>query len=403
MSHPIGLVNLGNTCFLNACLQVLNQTHELTKIVRTKTSKDNTDGILFREWRELQQFMQKSSGAVAPNSFVHHLQQVAILKKKDLFTGHAQNDMPEFLLLFIECIHNSISRNIQMIITGRAYSRKDRTAIQCYEMLKAQYEKEYSEVMEMFYAIYVSEIASVDGVIVHTIKPEQFFILVLPIPIAETYNEPKDDDSDSVLENNNDNGDNSSDSDSVLENNNDNGDNSSDSDSVLENNNDNGDNSSDSCKENIDNTISLSHCFDEYTKEEYLTGENAWFNKVTGIKEDIRKRIVFWNLPKILVITLQRFCPFSQRKLNNLILYPVNGLDLSKYVSGYNPKKYIFDLYGVCNHIGGVQGGHYTAFVKNSMTNKWTLFNDTLCEEVEDEKRVVTSSAYCLFYRMVST
>ena len=25
-----------------------------------------------------------------------------------------------------------------------------------------------------------------------------------------------------------------------------------------------------------------------------------------------------------------------------------------------------YDLYGICNHVGGVTGGHYTAFVKNT-------------------------------------
>ena len=30
---------------------------------------------------------------------------------------------------------------------------------------------------------------------------------------------------------------------------------------------------------------------------------------------------------------------------------------------------YKYDLYGICNHSGGVAGGHYTSFVKMQIIN----------------------------------
>ena len=66
---------------------------------------------------------------------------------------------------------------------------------------------------------------------------------------------------------------------------------------------------------------------------------------------------------------------------------------LSSYTVSYN-----YDLYGICNHSGGVFGGHYTAFVKNA-NNKWYHFNDQLINEITDISKLCSPQAYCLFYR----
>jgi ubiquitin C-terminal hydrolase len=134
-----------------------------------------------------------------------------------------------------------------------------------------------------------------------------------------------------------------------------------------------------------------------YSKSEILEGENAWFNEKTGQKEDIKKQIVFWNFPKILVISLKRFSPDGTQKLNTIIDFPFD-LDLSGYVKGYNASSFQYELYGICNHMGGVMGGHYTAFAKHA-DNTWIHFNDNSVEVVDDAKKIITPLAYCLFYR----
>jgi hypothetical protein len=143
---------------------------------------------------------------------------------------------------------------------------------------------------------------------------------------------------------------------------------------------------------------SLDECFDLFSRPESLEGENAWFNEKTGCKEDVAKRIMFWNFPKILVIVLKRFSADGTQKINNNIDFPIENLDLSKHVCGYNSSSYKYDLFGVCNHMGGVMGGHYTAFVKNA-DMKWVHFNDINVEMITDERQVITPLAYCLFYR----
>ena len=80
-----------------------------------------------------------------------------------------------------------------------------------------------------------------------------------------------------------------------------------------------------------------------------------------------------------------------------MVEFPTDNLDLSKYIVGYNKNSYKYDLYGVCNHSGGVQGGHYTAFVKNANGN-WYLFNDSNISRVSEDS-IKTEKAYCFFYR----
>ena len=151
-----------------------------------------------------------------------------------------------------------------------------------------------------------------------------------------------------------------------------------------------------SIPDNVNTT--LYDCFDLFAKTESLTGENAWFNDKTKTKEDVNKRITFWNFPKILVITLKRFSYDGRNKIDKLIDFPIEMLDLSKYVSGYNPSSYVYELFGVCNHIGNVFMGHYTSFVRTEY-NEWVHYNDSSIEFVKDKDMVVTPMAYCLFYR----
>ncbi len=143
---------------------------------------------------------------------------------------------------------------------------------------------------------------------------------------------------------------------------------------------------------------SLLDCFDQYCAKEHLEGDNAWFNDETGERENAQRGIVYWSLPDVLIIDLKRWTE-SGNKINKLVSVPLEGLDLSKYVKGYNKHRYVYDLYGTCNHSGGALGGHYTAHVKNA-NGKWYSFNDTRVDQIETS-RVVSPSSYCLFFRKI--
>ena len=88
-----GLANVGNSCYLNACMQILSHTYELNHFLNNKCYKEklnksnNTDTVLLIEWDNLRQLMWSSNCTIAPHGFVNAVHQVSILKKQELFTG----------------------------------------------------------------------------------------------------------------------------------------------------------------------------------------------------------------------------------------------------------------------------------------------------------------------------
>lgn len=62
------------------------------------------------------------------------------------------------------------------------------------------------------------------------------------------------------------------------------------------------------------------------------------------------------------------------------------------------PHDYQYDLYAVCNHHGGMHGGHYTAYCRNSVDGLWYSYDDSSVDLVPEEE-VCTRGAYILFYQ----
>ena len=56
----------------------------------------------------------------------------------------------------------------------------------------------------------------------------------------------------------------------------------------------------------------------------------------------------------------------------------------------------MYNVYGVSNHHGSLNGGHYTAYARNRVNKSWYLFNDSSVSKVS-ESSVCTSAAYVLF------
>ena len=144
--------------------------------------------------------------------------------------------------------------------------------------------------------------------------------------------------------------------------------------------------------------IDLLDLLEKFGKLEKLTEDNKWFCAKCKIDQLAKKKIEIFTCPEILILHLKRFKNTS--KLENLVKFPIENLDMGKYIiyNEYNKSDNIYDLFAVGNHFGGLHGGHYIAYCKNFLDEKWYEFNDGYVEEIAHDK-IVSSNAYVLFYK----
>lgn len=247
-----GLSNVGNTCYLNSCMQLFSHTYELNDFLNSGKYKERLnnvpDSVVIVEWDKLREMMWSSNCTIAPWGFVKSIKNIAKQKGRELFTGYSQNDMQEFFLFILDCFHNSIRREVNMEITGDVENTTDKLAIECYKMMKNMYKNDYSEILNIFYGIHISEIVSTNGNDTLSVRPEPFSVLSVPIPQKKN--------------------------------------------------------------------INIYDCINEYCKEEVMSGDNAWYNDKTSKYQDVTRQISFWSLPNVLIIDLKRWSTSGNKKQN---------------------------------------------------------------------------------------
>jgi ubiquitin carboxyl-terminal hydrolase 4/11/15 len=123
--------------------------------------------------------------------------------------------------------------------------------------------------------------------------------------------------------------------------------------------------------------ITLDECFTETAKSEVLSEDNAWFcSRCKGLRR-ATKTLEVWTVPDILIIHLKRFSGHRtfRDKIEDLIDFPVQGLNLAGKVGFPEDKDLRYDLFAVDNHYGGLGGGHYTATAQNFYDKQWYEYN----------------------------
>uniref|UniRef100_A0A8C2PYM8 ubiquitinyl hydrolase 1 n=1 Tax=Cyprinus carpio TaxID=7962 RepID=A0A8C2PYM8_CYPCA len=169
-------------------------------------------------------------------------------------------------------------------------------------------------------------------------------------------------------------------------------------------------------------SCTLDECFELYTKEEQLAPDDAWKCPHCKQLQQGTVQMSLWTLPDILILHLKRFRQVGERrnKLSTLVHFPLTGLDMGRHMvkrsncarpppdwkqqahprpeASHPTLTFLYDLYAVCNHHGGMHGGHYTAYCRNSVDGQWYAYDDSSVEPVP-EGEVCTRGAYILFYQ----
>jgi ubiquitin carboxyl-terminal hydrolase 4/11/15 len=124
--------------------------------------------------------------------------------------------------------------------------------------------------------------------------------------------------------------------------------------------------------------ISLDDCLNEFEKDEVLSEEDKWYCPRCKEHRRAAKKFDIWKTPDILVVHLKRFSSSGTRrdKIDAVVDFPIEGLDIShRVLEKEDGKQEIYDLIAIDDHMGGLGGGHYTAFAKNFVDGQWYKFD----------------------------
>ncbi|KAF0990575.1 hypothetical protein HZS_1291 [Henneguya salminicola] len=118
----------------------------------------------------------------------------------------------------------------------------------------------------------------------------------------------------------------------------------------------------------------------------------------TKIYSKASKKFRILKLPRHLIIHLKRFKQIDDNiiKVHDHIKFP-ETLNLKQYCRLRGTSS-VYSLFAVIEHIGGLQIGHYIAYVRFSTAGKrWYIVNDGCVKEVPIDD-VLKANAYILFY-----
>ncbi|KAK2579898.1 hypothetical protein KPH14_007578 [Odynerus spinipes] len=163
-------------------------------------------------------------------------------------------------------------------------------------------------------------------------------------------------------------------------------------------------------------TMSLPHtnrCTLDDCIQRFVTGQKVvgWKCPKCQAPRDATKKFDFIKLAPIIVIHLNRFAESGGwlEKRNTAVDFPLKEFNLKPYLITdhdapmNNTRFCTYNLFAMSNHYGTMEGGHYTAFCKNSVQNKWYKYDDQTVTEVSPSQvKSQNTSAYLLFYTSLS-
>ena len=348
-----GLVNLGNTCYMNSALQCLSHLltfHPFNEVFQAQCV--DLEDCLMKEWFHFQTQMwsNEHKGILNPMKLLRCFQQKCS-DNNYYFDNFQQNDADEFLTLFLDLLHQGIKRTVTINLKStekgvkRTQTNKhknknknnkdkkkdtgDTIIAKARDTWRQHYGKDYSYVVQNFSS----------QLLLLTVCPQCEYYTTNHDPIQ-----------------------------------------------VL----------SIGLPEGVDD---LRECLVSYTNPKYLDQENAWTCDQCKVSVCPQQRTLLWQTSDILVILLKRYQGGTRLEKNNRYISFPDILDLNDICIS-KAKSHAFALQGMCIQDGSLGGGHYYAICKNHLDRQWYSYNDTHVRLVSTDQRHKTSP-YLFFYKRV--
>uniref|UniRef100_A0A8C7C710 Ubiquitin carboxyl-terminal hydrolase n=1 Tax=Oncorhynchus kisutch TaxID=8019 RepID=A0A8C7C710_ONCKI len=360
-----GINNLGNTCFFNAVMQNLSQTHMLNDLIQDVKEKGHKlkicppgaltvtlpspEPLTSAMFLFLHSVKESGKGPANPKILFNQLCQ-----KAPRFKGYQQQDSQELLHYLLDSMRVEETKRIKAGILKSFNNPTEKTADDETKRQVKAYGKE-GVTMNFVDRIFVGELTNTimceECEHISTVK-EAFIDISLPV-IEERVVLPK-----------------------------------------------------------YDNCVHFATLLTEKKSDKVYTSA--------------RKQMLISSLPPVVTLHLKRFhqAGMNLRKVNRHVNFPLI-LDLAPFCSAscknlVAGERVLYSLYGIVEHSGSMRGGHYTAYVKvrwpqrrteqpnrrnmagpreasSATQGQWVYVSDTNVHAVP-ESRVLNSQAYLLFY-----
>ena len=177
-----GLANLGNTCYMNSAIQCLSHLLEFHPKNENFLNENKNKSDIYCEWLKLQlELWQNDEGnPIVPRSFLQKF--MSECQQKDImFHNFQQNDTEEFINIFMDLLHQSIKKKVNITIKGEVSTQIEKLAVKAMNSWSSFFQNDYSYIIQKFYSQLLS-ITSCTKCDYVTINFDPCMVISLAIP-----------------------------------------------------------------------------------------------------------------------------------------------------------------------------------------------------------------------------
>ena len=152
-----GIMNLGNTCFMNSVIQCLSHTTLLRKYLldgryKSDANQERKEYCMLVEMYKVLEGLWEDRCIIKPISFKRTLS-----KFYDRYQGWRQHDSHEVLIALIDMLHLSTSYNAEISAEGVIKNELDKMKIESIKRWNTAFKNKYSFIIDNFYGQFHSE------------------------------------------------------------------------------------------------------------------------------------------------------------------------------------------------------------------------------------------------------